>query len=64
MLTGHGSTDPTKPCCAALLAACAVPHGPCLTATLQVVVGYDFTGSTPYWIVRNSWGSLWGTGGG
>jgi cathepsin O len=24
------------------------------------VVGYDLTGSVPYWIVRNTWGSDWG----
>ena len=30
----------------------------------QLVVGYDFTGPTPYWIVRNSWGGLWGVEGG
>jgi len=27
------------------------------------LVGYDKSGSTPYWILRNSWGSSWGEGG-
>jgi len=27
------------------------------------LVGYDATGSTPYWIVRNSWGTGWGESG-
>ncbi|XP_012371796.1 cathepsin O [Octodon degus] len=28
-----------------------------------LVTGFDRTGRTPYWIVRNSWGSSWGVGG-
>ena len=24
------------------------------------IVGYDATGSVPYWIVRNQWGTGWG----
>ncbi len=56
---------------AAVLPRCARCAGTCIRKLLpsclqplQVVVGYDFTGPTPYWIVRNSWGTLWGTQGG
>ncbi|GCB65357.1 hypothetical protein scyTo_0011861 [Scyliorhinus torazame] len=28
-----------------------------------VITGYDATGDTPYWIVRNSWGTKWGVDG-
>jgi len=24
------------------------------------ITGYDTTGATPYWVVRNSWGADWG----
>jgi len=27
------------------------------------IVGYDYTGSTPYYIVKNSWSEIWGTKG-
>ncbi|KRW99656.1 hypothetical protein PPERSA_03457 [Pseudocohnilembus persalinus] len=27
------------------------------------IVGYDTTGSTPYWNIKNSWGSSWGESG-
>ena len=48
------------------LLPCAVPDGPAALppVSLQLVVGYDFTGPVPYWIVRNSWGGAWGTEGG
>ena len=46
-----------------------VPSSPALNlpsfpAAAMLIVGYDFTGPIPYWIVRNSWGSGWGTEGG
>lgn len=28
-----------------------------------VLVGYNTSGTTPYWIVRNSWGASWGVSG-
>ncbi|KAG8592486.1 hypothetical protein GDO81_000522, partial [Engystomops pustulosus] len=28
-----------------------------------LVVGFDRTGNTPYWIVKNSWGTSWGIDG-
>jgi cathepsin F/cysteine peptidase B len=28
-----------------------------------LIIGYDTTFSTPYWIVKNSWGSMWGENG-
>ena len=28
-----------------------------------IIVGYGTEGSTPYWLVRNSWGSSWGQSG-
>ncbi|KAE8630081.1 hypothetical protein XENTR_v10000684 [Xenopus tropicalis] len=28
-----------------------------------LVIGYDKTGDTPYWIVKNSWGTAWGADG-
>jgi cathepsin L len=28
-----------------------------------LVVGYDYDGTTPYWIVKNSWGTDWGDDG-
>ena len=29
----------------------------------MVAVGYDTSGPTPYWIIRNSWGTSWAEGG-
>jgi len=37
--------------------------GDCSTTSLDhaiVIVGYGVEGSTPFWIVRNSWGASWG----
>lgn len=28
-----------------------------------LITGFDKTGGTPYWILRNSWGSSWGVDG-
>ncbi|KAI5104774.1 cathepsin O isoform X1 [Silurus meridionalis] len=28
-----------------------------------LITGYDTTGEVPFWIVRNSWGTVWGDGG-
>lgn len=42
-----------------------VLSGACETNSTHVVVitGYNSTASTPYWIVRNSWGTSFGKGG-
>jgi len=42
------------------------PDWECSTTSLDhalLVVGYDVSGSTPFWIVKNSWGSDWGESG-
>lgn len=41
-----------------ILKLCVPPVDHCVQA-----VGYDDSASTPYWIVRNSWGSSWGEAG-
>ncbi|KAL7577232.1 hypothetical protein ACA910_003559 [Epithemia clementina (nom. ined.)] len=40
----------------------ATSSNPCIDHAI-VMVGYDDTGSTPYWIIRNSWGTDWGEDG-
>ena len=30
----------------------------------MLLVGYNFSAPVPYWIIRNSWGTGWGTEGG
>jgi len=42
-----------------------MPASECGTSVDHCVqmVGYDTTQSTPYWIIRNSWGSSWGVSG-
>lgn len=37
---------------------------PSSSPAAMLLVGYNFTGPTPYWIIRNSWGAGWGTEGG
>ena len=37
---------------------------PCPSPAAMLLVGYNFTAPTPYWIIRNSWGAGWGTEGG
>ncbi len=49
-------------CCPPILLP---PFSPtCSSFAAMLLVGYDFTGPTPYWIIRNSWGTGWGTEGG
>ena len=33
------------------------------THTQMVAVGYSTEGATPYWVIRNSWGSGWAESG-
>jgi len=41
-----------------MASSCGTSHDHCVQA-----VGWDTTGSVPYWIVRNSWGNNWGESG-
>lgn len=55
-LNGFYNKNPTAVYTRVNVTAGSVPHA-------VAIVGYNLTATTPYWIVRNSWGPTWGDGG-